>query len=63
MADGLHIPIWNRNKKPRASALSGVGRGLKGRDNGGNVTNIQYKSNQNCHYDSVNENILIKNLF
>jgi hypothetical protein len=25
MADWLHIPIWNRTKKPLAIALSGVG--------------------------------------
>jgi hypothetical protein len=37
-------------------------RGLRGRDNGGNVTNIQRKSNWNCHYESTlyNEYILIK---
>jgi hypothetical protein len=40
MVDGLHIPIWNRTKKPLAIALSGMGRGLKGRDNGGNVNNV-----------------------
>jgi hypothetical protein len=50
--DGLHIPVCNRTKKPLAIALSGVGRGLTGRDNGGNVNNIQYKSNWNCHYES-----------
>jgi hypothetical protein len=63
MVDGLHTPIWNRNKKPLAIALSGVGKGLRGRDNGGNVNNVQYKSNQNCHYvPPYNEYILIKNL-
>jgi hypothetical protein len=25
MVDGLHKPIWNRNEKPLAIALSGVG--------------------------------------
>jgi hypothetical protein len=29
-----------------------VGEGAEGADNGGNVTNVQYKSNQNCHYES-----------
>jgi hypothetical protein len=24
---------------------------LSGRDNGGEVTNVQYKPNQNCHYE------------
>jgi hypothetical protein len=32
MVDGLHIPICNRTRKPLAIALSGMGRGLKGRD-------------------------------
>jgi hypothetical protein len=42
-----------------------VGRGLKGRDDGGNVNNVQYKSNWNCHYRSplYNEYFLIKNYF
>jgi hypothetical protein len=38
--------------KPLAVALNGVGRGLKERYNGGNVNNVQYKFNQNCHYKS-----------
>jgi hypothetical protein len=36
---GLHIPICNRTKKPLAIAL-----GLRVRDDGGNVNNVQYKS-------------------
>jgi hypothetical protein len=36
-------------KKPLAIVLSEVGRGLRGRDNGDNVNNVQYKFNQNCH--------------
>jgi hypothetical protein len=51
MVDGLHIPIWNRIKKPLI-ALSGVERGLRGRDEGSNVTYVQYKYNWNCHYES-----------
>jgi hypothetical protein len=39
-------------KKPLAIALSGVGRGLRGRDNGDNINNVQYKSNWNSHYES-----------
>jgi hypothetical protein len=33
------------------------------KDDGGDVTNVQYKSSQNCHYESplYNEYILIKN--
>jgi hypothetical protein len=51
-----------RTKKPLAIALNGVERGRRGRDDGGNVHNIQYKSNQNCQYESslYNEYILIK---
>jgi hypothetical protein len=61
MVDGLHIPIWSRTKKPLAIALSGVGRGLRRRDDGGNVTNVQFKSNQNLYHDPpYNEYILIK---
>jgi hypothetical protein len=40
MVDGLHIPVWNRTKKPLSVSLSGVGRGLRGRDDGGDVTNV-----------------------
>jgi hypothetical protein len=43
LVDGLHILIRNRTKKPLAIALSGAGRGSRGRDDGGDVTNIQYK--------------------
>jgi hypothetical protein len=53
MVDGLNVPIWNRTKnKPLAIALNGVGRGLRGRDNGDNVNNVQYKANWNCLYKS-----------
>jgi hypothetical protein len=37
MVYGLHILKQNRNK-PLAIALSGAGSGLRGRDDGGNVT-------------------------
>jgi hypothetical protein len=53
MVDGFHTPIWNRTKKPLAIALSGAGMGLKGRGDGGDVTNVQYKSNWNCHCESL----------
>jgi hypothetical protein len=39
-------------KKPLAITLSGSREGVEGRDNGGSVNNVQYKSNQNCHYES-----------
>jgi hypothetical protein len=45
------IYLYEITKKPLTIALSGVGRGLRGRDDGGNVNNIQCKSNQNCHYE------------
>jgi hypothetical protein len=39
-----------------------VGRGLWGRDNGGDVTNVQYKPywNGHCEFPLYNEYILIK---
>jgi hypothetical protein len=39
-------------KKPLAIALGGLGRGLKGRENGVNVNNVQHKSDWNCHLES-----------
>jgi hypothetical protein len=41
--DGLHIPIWNRTKKPLAIALSEGER---------RCGNVKYKSNQNYYYKS-----------
>jgi hypothetical protein len=63
MVDELHIFIRNRTMKPLAIALSGVRRGSKRRDGGGNQTNIQYKLIWNFYNDSslYNKNILIKN--
>jgi hypothetical protein len=43
MVDGLHILIWKRTKKPLAIALNGAG--LRERDNGGDLTRVQYKPN------------------
>jgi hypothetical protein len=34
--------MWNRTKDPLAIALSGEGRGLKGTDGAGDLTNVQY---------------------
>jgi hypothetical protein len=45
MVNGLHIPMWNRTKKPLPIVLRGVGRGLSERGEGINVNNVQYKSN------------------
>jgi hypothetical protein len=38
------------------TVLSRAGRGLRGRSDGGNVTNVQYKSNWNSHYESPRYN-------
>jgi hypothetical protein len=43
--------VSETTRKPLAIALSWVGRGLRERDDGSNATNVQYKSNQNCHYE------------
>jgi hypothetical protein len=57
MVDGLHIPIWNRTRKPLANALSGVGREFRER----NYRGIVNKTDWNCHCESPpNEYILIK---
>jgi hypothetical protein len=49
-------------KKPLAITLSGVERSLRGRNDGDNINNVQYKSSQNCHYESplYNEYVPIK---
>jgi hypothetical protein len=46
-------------KNPPAIASTGAGGGMRGRDDGGNVNNVQYKANQNSHYEFplYNENI------
>jgi hypothetical protein len=46
------IPIWNKIKKPLAIALSGARRGLRRKDNGGDLINAQYKPKQNWHHES-----------
>jgi hypothetical protein len=52
MADGFIYLYETELKKLVTITLSGMGRGLRGRHNGGNVNNVQYKSNQNCHCES-----------
>jgi hypothetical protein len=42
-----------QNKETSCKYFKWGGEGAVGRDNGGNVTNVQYKSNQNCHYSGV----------
>jgi hypothetical protein len=53
-----------RPKKLLGIALSGVGRRLRGRDRGGDLTNVQYKPIWNCHNKSTlyNEYILINKI-
>jgi hypothetical protein len=62
MVDRLLTPTWSRTKKTLAIALSGVG---KGKDDWGNVNNVQYNSNWHCHCESpiYDEYILIKSYF
>jgi hypothetical protein len=62
MVDGLQILIWNRIKKFFAIALSGAGMGLRGKDSGDDITNLQYKPIWNCHneYHLYNEYSLNK---
>jgi hypothetical protein len=58
LRNSLNIGLDTNNKK-QDSKIGIVcmwgptsGRKLRGRDDGGNVNNVQYKSNQNCHYES-----------
>jgi hypothetical protein len=48
--------------KPLAIALSEAVRGFRGRDDRGDLTNIQCKPIQNCHNESLlcNEYIIIR---
>jgi hypothetical protein len=50
--DVLHMLIWNRTKKPLATALSGVRVVFEGERGWGDLTDGQYKPNWNCHYES-----------
>jgi hypothetical protein len=62
MVDGLYIHTQNRTMKPLAIALSGVRRGLRGRDGGDNLTNVEYKSigNYQNEFALYNEYMPIK---
>jgi hypothetical protein len=55
--------LHGTKKKPLAIALSAAGRGLRRRDGGGDLTNVQCKPIWNCHNESplYNKYILIKN--
>jgi hypothetical protein len=46
MVDGLHVPIWNRTKKPLAIVLNEMGKVLRVRGDGGELTNVHHKPNQ-----------------
>jgi hypothetical protein len=50
-------------KKPLATVLSGAGSGLRRRDGGGDLTNVQYKTIRNYHneFPLYNKYIVIKN--
>jgi hypothetical protein len=50
MVDGLYILTGNRTKKPLTIGLSGVGRRLRERNDGGDLTKVEQKFNQNFHY-------------
>jgi hypothetical protein len=51
MVNGLHILLRNRAKKPLAIALSRARMGVRGRDIGCELSNVQYKPKQNYHYE------------
>jgi hypothetical protein len=63
MVDGLHILKRNRTKKPLAVALSGAGRGLKGRDGRGDLTNISLNGTVTMNPPLYNEYSLIKKIY
>jgi hypothetical protein len=52
MVDSFYIHTQNRMMKPLAIALSGLGRGSRGEDSGGYLTNVQCKAIWNCHNES-----------
>jgi hypothetical protein len=54
--------MYNDTTKRQKKMLHGVRRRVRGRVDGGDVTNVQYKPNWNFHYESplYNEYILIK---
>jgi hypothetical protein len=67
MADGLHIAIRNRTRKPLAIALSGERRRLRGRDDGGNVADynislIRIVTMNHPHHEYSLINIYLKRL-
>jgi hypothetical protein len=39
-------------RKPLANVSIGAGGGMREIDHGSNVNNVQYKANQNSHYES-----------
>jgi hypothetical protein len=49
MVDGLHILY--EIEETSCNCSSGMGRGLMRREDGGELTNVQYKPNQNFHYE------------
>jgi hypothetical protein len=41
-----------QNKETSYNCFKWVGRGLRGREDGSDLSNVQCKPNWNCHYDS-----------
>jgi hypothetical protein len=63
VVDGLHILIRNRTMKLLAITLSRMKKRSRGRDGGHNLTNVQYKSIQNCHNNPPIQQIYPKKIF
>jgi hypothetical protein len=49
MVYGLHTLTQNRTKELLVIVLSRACRESRGRDSGGDLTNVQYKPTLNCH--------------
>jgi hypothetical protein len=63
MVYGLHTLTQNRTKELLVIVLSRACRESRGRDSGGDLTNVQYKPTLNCHNEPYlyNKYIFIKN--
>jgi hypothetical protein len=53
------IYLYERELKTSCNCFGWGGEGLRGRDNGGNVNNVQCKSDWNCHFKSPLYNVYI----
>jgi hypothetical protein len=52
LGDGIWLMDLKYLYEKNQNNLLQLGVGLRGRDHGGKINNVQYKSNQNCHYKS-----------